>query len=321
MQHNTRQESHYSGGGPTVSVRLAFSFASRTFVYKRLAQGLRRSVSAFSSFMREYLDPVVKTDQCAQYVGDIGIAAKNVMDFTLNIRAVFKCICPAGLQLKIEKSHFGVRQVESLGRTISREEISPQARKIQNFSDKPKLPNSKKALQRYLGLKNYYKNYFPRLAEKPYPFYLLLKTVVPINITLDLKETVDSVNEALNDTCELAFKQAIPRKQVVLITDVSFTSAGYAFMIEDSPDQQIQSKRKTYAPLAFRPKTFSLGQLKRSLFSKKFLATYMAFHEFAHFLWEATKPKIVLTDHKSVTHFFQTKTFPPALWNAQEYVL
>ena len=45
---------------------LAFNFASRTFAYKRLAQGLGRSVSAFLSFMREYLDPVVKADQCAQ---------------------------------------------------------------------------------------------------------------------------------------------------------------------------------------------------------------------------------------------------------------
>ena len=56
---------------------LAFNFASRTFAYKRLAQGLNRSVSAFSSFMREYLDSVVKVDQCAQYVDDIGIAANN----------------------------------------------------------------------------------------------------------------------------------------------------------------------------------------------------------------------------------------------------
>ena len=32
---------------------LAFNFGSRTFAYKRLAQGLSRSVSAFSSFMRE----------------------------------------------------------------------------------------------------------------------------------------------------------------------------------------------------------------------------------------------------------------------------
>ena len=43
--------------------------------------------------------------------------------------------------------------------------------------------------------------------------------------------------------------------------------------------------------------------------------------EFAHILWEATKPTIVLTDNKSLTRFFQTKAIPPALWNACVYVL
>ena len=50
---------------------LAFIFSSRTFAYKILAQGLGRSVSAFSNFMREYLDPVVKANHCAQYVDGI----------------------------------------------------------------------------------------------------------------------------------------------------------------------------------------------------------------------------------------------------------
>ena len=122
---------------------LAFNFASRTFAYKRLAQGLSRSVSAFSSFMREYLDPVVKADQCAQYVDDIGIAANNATDLTRNIRAVFKYIRQAELKLTNEKCHFGVRPV---GRTISSEGISPQARKIQNFLDKLIFPKSKNAL-------------------------------------------------------------------------------------------------------------------------------------------------------------------------------
>ena len=78
---------------------LAFNFASRTFAYKRLAQGLSRSVSAFSSFMREYLDRVGKADQCAQYVDDIGIAANNATDLTRNIPTVFQCIRNAGLKL------------------------------------------------------------------------------------------------------------------------------------------------------------------------------------------------------------------------------
>ena len=112
---------------------LASNFASRTFAYRRLAQGLSRSVSAFSSFMREYLDPVVKADQCAQYVDDIVNAANNATDLTRNIRAVFKCIRKAGLKLTIEKCHFGVRQVEFLGRTISSEGVLTQSHKIQNF--------------------------------------------------------------------------------------------------------------------------------------------------------------------------------------------
>ena len=38
----------------------AFNFASRSFAYRTLSQGLSRFLSAFSSFMRKYFDPVVK---------------------------------------------------------------------------------------------------------------------------------------------------------------------------------------------------------------------------------------------------------------------
>ena len=47
----------------------------------------------------------------------------------------------------------------------------------------------------------------------------------------------------------------------------------------------------------------------------------MAILEFAHIMWESSKPTIVLTDNKSVTRFFQTKAIPPTLWNACDYVL
>ena len=140
--------------------RLAFSFASRTFAYRRLAQGLSRSVSAFSGFMREYLDPVVKADQCAQYVDVIGTAAKNATDLTRNIRAVFKCIRNAGLTLTIEKCHFGVRQVEFLGRTISSEGVLPQSHKIQNFLNKLRFPKSKKSLATLPGFREFLQKIF-----------------------------------------------------------------------------------------------------------------------------------------------------------------
>ena len=205
--------------------------------------------------MREYLDPVVKADQCAQYVDDIGIAANKATDLTRNLRAVFKCVRQTGLKMTIEKSHFGVRKVEFLGRTISSEGVSSQSHKIQNFLTKLRFPKSKKFLQRHLGFVNYYRNYIPRRAEKLNTSYKLLKAEVPINITSELKETFDSVNKALSGACELALKQPIPGKQLVIMTDKRFRSAGYTVMIENNPDQKVQSKRKTYASLRLDQKS------------------------------------------------------------------
>ena len=128
------------------------------------------------------------------------------------------------------------------------------------------------------------------MAEKLNPFYKLLKLKFPINIISEMKETFDSVNKALSNAWKLALKEPPPGKQLVLMTDASFRSAGYALMIEDNPYQQIQSKRQTYAPVAFGSKTFSPAQYKKSVYSKKFLAILMGFFEFAPFLWEAWKP-------------------------------
>ena len=90
--------------------------------------------------MRDYLDPVVKADQCAQYLNDTGIAANNASGLTWNIRVVFKCISEAGLKLPIEKCHFGVRQIEFLGRTISPDEYSPQSQKFRSLLGKLRFP-------------------------------------------------------------------------------------------------------------------------------------------------------------------------------------
>ena len=58
-----------------------------------------------------------------------------------------------------------------------------------------------------------------------------------------------------------------------------------------------------------------------SIYSNKILAICIAFFEFGHILWGATKPTIVLADKKPVTSFFQTKAIPPGLWNAYDYLL
>ena len=84
---------------------LAFNIASLTFAYLRLAQGLSRSLSSFSTFMREHLDRVIKADKCAQYVDDI--ATHSAEELNTNLREVFQCIGEAGLRLTMAKCQFG----------------------------------------------------------------------------------------------------------------------------------------------------------------------------------------------------------------------
>ena len=220
---------------------LAFNFANITFAYRRLAQGLSFSLSAPSSFIREYLDPVIKVDQCAQYVDDIGVAANTPEQLIKHLRAVFQCLQKAGLKLSMAKCHFGIQEVNFLGRTISTKGVAPQKQKITKFPEKVKFPRSKKALQIYIGFLKSYRNYKPRLAQRLTTFFQLLKTTdakAKIPITPDIVKEFREINEALDRCCQLALRQPLPGKQLVLMNDPSFQAAGYAVLIEDDPNQK-----------------------------------------------------------------------------------
>ena len=70
----------------------------------------------------------------------------------------------------------------------------------------------------------------------------------------------------------MALKQHLKDKRLILMSDASFTAVGYAIMIEDDPQQRLQPKGKTYAPIAFGSNTFNPTQLKMSINAKEFFS-------------------------------------------------
>ena len=192
------------------------------------------------------------------------------------------------------KYPFGVQEVDFLGRTITTKGVAPQKQKNAKFLEKIKFPRSKKARQRYIGFLNYYRNYIPRLAKRLTPFFQPPKTTdakTKIPITLDIMKEFREINEALDRCRQLALRQPLPGKQLVLMTDASFQAAAYAVLIEDDPNQKYTSTRKTFAPIAYGSNTNSPSQIKISIYAKEFLAIYMAFKEFGHVFWGATNQR------------------------------
>ena len=149
----------------------------------------------------------------------------------------------------------------------------------------------------------------------------MLKSDEKVLVSKELVQQFDETNRALENCCDLALQQPIPNKKTALMTDASFSAAGYAVLIKGDPSQKITSIRKFYAPVAYSSNTFTPAQMKMSIYAKEFLGIYFAFKELGHIFWGAPKPVIILTDKKAVTQFFQTKIVPQALWIACDYVI
>ena len=196
---------------------LAFNFGSRTFAYLRLAQGLNRSLSAFNSTVREYVDALVKADKCARNVDDIGIAAHTVDEQLSNIEAVFQQIQKAGLKMSMPKCAFGQPQIDFLGRSITSKGVAPLEDKIDDFLKKIKLPTSIKSLQRYIGFVQFYRQYIPRLAEKLTPLYKLLQKDIKFQLTQQHKDIIFEINEILAKAAKLSLRLPLPDKQLVIM--------------------------------------------------------------------------------------------------------
>ena len=92
-------------------------------------------------------------------------------------------------------------------------------------------------------------------------------------------------------------------------------------MIEDYFIDQKGKTKTTYAPVSFRSRLFTTTQLIFSVYYKEFLALRFALDHFAYFIRGATKPVLVLTDNRSLTQFFQSKSIHPSLWNCLDRVL
>ena len=306
-----------------VSVQLmSFNFASRTFAYKRLAQGLSRSATAFSSYIRQSLHKCITNDQCEAYMDDIGAGSHTFEEHVVAIEAIFDSIKKAGLRLSMSKCEFGVKEIEFLGMNYTADGVQPIRRKIEDFLETMKMPKTVRQIQRLAGFCQFYKYYIPHLAHKLLPFYQLILKNEKFKISDEHKLAFDSLKDALRKCIDRTLKQPLAGKQYVMLTDASKYAAGFVLMIEDKVITKKGKEIKQFAPVAFGSKKFEPAQLRLSIFAKEFLAVYMGFTAFKHILWGVTdKPVLVLTDNVALSRFFQAKTVPETLCNYVDQVL
>ena len=169
---------------------LAFNFGSQTYAYKCLAQGLIKSVTGFSSFIRHYLDPCLAADLCTQFMDDIGSAVNSYYELIPTLKKIFECIRKSGLKLSPKKCEIGTQRMKFLGNVVTPQGVTPEEAKISAFLSKIKMPRTVKQVKRLIGCKQFFRNYMSSLGEKLIPFYKLLKKQIAFEITEDHHKTL-----------------------------------------------------------------------------------------------------------------------------------
>ena len=299
---------------------LAFNFASRTFAYNCLAQGLNKSVTGFSSIVKHYLDPCLAANACSQFMDDIAAGLDKFDEMIPALRIISDCLRASGLKLSAHKCEFGTTNIDYLDSTLTPKRNSHESAKIEKFLGQIGMPNTVKRVKRLIGCVQFFRNFIPNPGQKLFPFYKLLRKENVFTITNDHHEYLNDLKADLTRATDLTLHLAKPGLQYVILCDASFRGTGFVLMIEDYLIDQKGKTKKTYAPVSFGSRLFTTTELNFSAYYKEFLVLFFALDHFAHIIWGATKPVLVLTDNRSLTQIFQSKGIHPSLWNCIDRV-
>ena len=206
---------------------LAFNFASRTFAYNCLAQGLNKSVTGFSSFVKHYLDPCLAANVGTQFMDDIAAGVNNFDEVIPALRKIFDCLRESSLKLSVHKCEFGTTKIDYLGSTINLKGISPESAKIEKFLGQTRMPNTVKQVKCLIGFVQFFRKFIPNLGQKLLPIYKILRKGNVFTITNDHHESLNTSKADLTRATDLTLRLAKPGLQYVILCDASFHGIGF----------------------------------------------------------------------------------------------
>ena len=131
------------------------------FQYTTAPQGLLSSPASYNILMTQVL---VNLEYSMSYVDDVITASKSFSDHVLHLGAFLKRMAAHDLRLNIEKCQLGFNKVAYLGFELTPEGTRPGIPKTECI-DKFKPPTTKKQIQSFCGLINYFRRYLHNFQQ------------------------------------------------------------------------------------------------------------------------------------------------------------
>ena len=220
---------------PDDQEKTSFCTPDGLFEFKVMPFGLCNAPATFQRLMDMVLAGV-QWSNCLVYLDDIIIVGKTFKHHLQNVREVFKCLRVAGLKLKPSKCDLCCKQVEFLGHIVSADGIRTDRAKTEKVAQWP-VPKTKRGVQQFLGLANYYRRFVKDFATIAKPLHRLTEKNCKFNWT-----------NRRTDDCQKAFEElrlrlvtspilAFPDYMCALILDTDARDTGIgAVLSQVHPD-------------------------------------------------------------------------------------
>ncbi|BHF62106.1 hypothetical protein SprV_0100508700 [Sparganum proliferum] len=255
------------------------------FEFIRMPFGLRNAAQTFQRFIDHVLRglPFVYA-----YIDDLLVASRNEEEHKEHLALVFDRLDKFGVVINPSKCVLGVPSLEFLGHQVDSEGLRPLPSKVDAVRNFPP-PTSKRQLQWFLGMVNFYRRFLPNCADLMLPLTNLLSGPKgPLELRGHALTAFERMKTSLADATLLT--HPAPEAPLSLMVDASTVAVGAVLQ------QHINNSTR---PLAFFSKKLSPAETRYSTFGRELLAIYLAVKHFRHFL--EGRDFTIFTDHKPLT--------------------
>ena len=271
---------------PETKHKTAFVTRDGVYEFNRLPFGLKNAPMAFSMLMNEVLRGI-NWKFTLVYIDDIIVYSQSFQQHLEHLTEVFDRLADASLKLQPPKCLFAKSRVPYLGHIISAEGIAPDPEKTNAVESFP-VPTTKKDLQSYLGLCNYYRRFVQDFSHIAAPLTKLLRKDTKFQWSNEAQTAFEELKQKLTSDPVLVFPDF--NREFILYTDASDVAIGYIL-------GQMDSDKKEQV-VAYGGRSMNSSERKWGITDKEGLALVEGMHYYRHYL--TGKHFTVYTDHSAL---------------------
>lgn len=253
--------------------------------YKVVPMGHKQSAGALQS-LTDSIFRHLKNKILCSYLDDILVPSATVDEGISRLRAMFERIRYANIKIQATKSQLFEKSVNFLGVKLTKEGLLADAYKIADLL-KIKTPESKKALQHFLGLAGYFRNFIKDYAEIAFPLTDCLKGEKFV-FTEEAEDSFQKLKTALSTPPCLAWPDK--NKIFKLYCDSSAHTIGGIL---------VQGEKGSEQPICFGSKRLNESQMRYATWQRELLAIYYFCSRFRYYFQGAEYFQIY-SDHKGL---------------------